>query len=152
IRELVPKATVVAILVNPLDPWAEAFSADTQAAASALGQQLVILKASTEREIDAAFAALRRHGVGALLVNGGPFFVTQANQVVALAAGSAVPAIYFRREFADAGGLMSYGSSTAELYGQMGVYVGKILNGAKPADLPVVQPTKFELIINLKTA
>jgi putative ABC transport system substrate-binding protein len=152
IQELVPKATVVAILVNPLDPWTEAFTADTRAAARALGQQLVILKASSEREIDAAFAALRQQGVGALLVNGGPLFVTQANQVIALAAHSALPAIYFRREFADAGGLMSYGSSTAELYGQMGVYVGKILNGAKPADLPVVQPTKFELVINLKTA
>jgi ABC-type uncharacterized transport system substrate-binding protein len=107
IRELVPKATVVAILVNPLDPWTEAFTADTRAAARALGQQLVILKASSEREIDAAFAALRQQGVGALLVNGGPLFVTQANQVIALAARSALPAIYFRREFADAGGVMS---------------------------------------------
>ena len=103
-------------------------------------------------EIDAAFATIVQDRIGALLVTNSPFFLTQADHLIALSARHALPTIYFRREIADAGGLMSYGSSTAELYGQMGTYAGKILGGANPADLPVMQATKFELVINLRTA
>jgi putative tryptophan/tyrosine transport system substrate-binding protein len=152
LRDLVPKAGVIAMLVNPDDTWAEAQIANTEAAALAVGQQLVVFRASTEPDIDAAFAAIVQQRAGALLVATSPFFVTRANYLIALATRHALPAIYFRREIADAGGLMSYGSSTAELYGQMGTYAGKILNGASPADLPVMQAIKFELVINLKTA
>ena len=108
--------------------------------------------AARESEINAAFSTMSNRRAGALLVVASPLFVTRADHLVALAASHALPAIYFRRELADAGGLMSYGSSTNEMYGQMGIYTGKILNGAKPADLPVIQPTKFELVINLRTA
>ena len=152
LRDLVPKTGVIAMLVNPNDTWAEAQIANTEAAALAVGQQLVVLRASTEQDIDAAFAAMVQQRASSLLVAASPFFVTRADHLIALAARHALPAIYFRREIADAGGLMSYGSSTAELYGQIGTYVGKILNGANPADLPVMQAIKFELVINLKTA
>jgi putative ABC transport system substrate-binding protein len=152
LRDLVPKAGVIAMLVNPDDTWAETQIANTEAAARAIGQQLVVLRARTEPDIDAAFTTIVQQRVGALLVATSPFFVTRADRLIALAARHALPAIYFRREMADAGGLMSYGSSTAELYGQMGTYAGKILNGASPADLPVMQAIKFELVINLKTA
>jgi len=152
LRDLVPKATKIAMLVNPLDPWMISLSADAQAGARAVGQELVVLNASTEREIDAAFVAAIQQGVGALLVSPGPFFVAEGNHLVALAARHRLPAIYSRREFAEAGGLMSYGSNTAELSGHMATYVAKILNGAKPSDLPIVQPTKFELVINMKAA
>jgi len=152
LRELVPKAATIAMLVNPNETWADTEITNTQAAARAVGQQLAVLRASTEREIDAAFAILVQQRIGALMVAASPFFFTRADYIIALSARHSLPAIYFRREIADAGGLISYGSSTAELYGQMGVYAGKILIGAKPADLPVMQPTKFELVINLKTA
>jgi putative ABC transport system substrate-binding protein len=152
LRELVPKAATIGMLINPSDPHAEFQTTNTQAAAREVGQQLVVLGASTERDIGTAFAALIERRAGALLITNSPFFVTQADHLISLAARHALPTIYFRRELADAGGLISYGSSTAELYGQMGVYAGKILNGAKPADLPVMQPTQFELVINLKTA
>jgi len=152
LRELVATATVIAFLVNPNEPTAESQISDVQAAAREVGQQLIILRAGTESEIDAAFAAIVQQRVGALLVGAGPFFLTRAHKFVALAARHAVPAMYFRREFSEAGGLMSYGSNTAELYRQVGVYTGRILKGEKPADLPVQQPTKFELVINLKTA
>ncbi len=152
LRDLVPKAGVIAMLVNPNDTWAETQIANTEAAARAIGQQLVVLRASTEPDIDAAFATIVQQRAGALLVATSPFFVTRADYLIALATRYALPAIYFRREIADAGGLMSYGSSTAELYGQMGTYAGKILSGASPADLPVMQAIKFELVINLKTA
>ena len=112
----------------------------------------MVLRANTKPEIDAAFAALVKNQIGALLVANSPFFVTEANYLIALSARHALPTVYFRREIADAGGLMSYGSSTAELYGQMGSYAGKILSRTNPADLPVMQATKFELVINLKTA
>jgi putative ABC transport system substrate-binding protein len=152
LRDLVPNAGVIAMLVNPGDTWAKTQINNTEAAALAIGQRLIVIRASTEPDIDAAFSALIQQRVGALLVAASPFFVTQADQLIGLASRHAVPTIYFRREIADAGGLMSYGSSTAELYGQMGTYVGKILSGASPADLPVMQATKFEFIINLKTA
>jgi putative ABC transport system substrate-binding protein len=152
LRELVGTAIVIAFLVNPNEPTAESQISDVQAAAREVGQQLIILRAGTESEIDAAFVAIVQQRVGALLVGAGPFFLTREHKFVALAARHAVPAMYFRREFSEAGGLMSYGSNTAELYRQVGVYTGRILKGEKPADLPVQQPTKFELIINLKTA
>jgi putative ABC transport system substrate-binding protein len=152
LHELVPRAITIAMLVNRNDIWAETQIAHTQAAARELGQELIVLNASAESEINAAFATMSSRRVGALLVVASPLFVTRADYLVALSASYALPAIYFRRELADAGGLMSYGSSTAEMYGQMDIYTGKILKGANPGDLPVVQPTKFEVVINLKTA
>ena len=152
LRELVPKAAAVAALVDPADPSAASQISETQQAAHALGHQLLLLRASTDEEIDAAFAMLIQQQAAALLVNASPFFVTRAEHLIGLSARHTLPTIYFRREMADAGGLMSYGSSTTEMYGQMGVYVGRILKGEKPADLPVLQPTKFEFVINMKTA
>jgi len=140
------------MLVNPDDPWAETQITNTEAAAVAVGQQLMVLRANTKPGIDAAFATLLKQQIGALLVANSPFFVTQADYLIALSARLGLPTVYFRREIATAGGLMSYGSSTAELYGQMGIYAGKILGGANPADLPFMQAIRFELVINLKTA
>ena len=152
LRDLVPNAGLIGMLVNPGDTWANTQIKNTEAAALAVGQRLLVLRAGTEPEIDAAFAALVQQRGGALLVGTSPFFVTRVDQLTRLAMRHALPAIYFRSEMADAGGLMSYGSSTAELYGQMGAYAGKVLGGANPADLSVMQATKFELVINLKTA
>ena len=152
LSELVPRAGVIALLVNPNNANAEPIIRDVQEAARTKGLQLQILKAATEGEIDAAFATLVQLHAGALVVGADPFFTSRGDQLVALAARHAVPAIYFGREFAAAGGLISYGPSLAAAYRQVGIYVGKVLNGAKPADLPVEQPTRFELIVNLKTA
>ena len=154
ISELVPQARVIALLVNP-NTGAERMEGmirDVQEAARAKGVQLHILKAGNESEIDAAFTTLVQLQAGALVVSNDPFFNNRRDQLVALAARNAIPAIYQSREFAAAGGLMSYGSSTAGTYRQAGAYVARILAGAKPADLPVEQPTRFELVINLKTA
>jgi putative tryptophan/tyrosine transport system substrate-binding protein len=150
--ELVPQARVIALLVNPNDPRVESLIIDMQEAARTKGVQLPILKASTESELDAAFATLVQLQAGALIVFPDPFFISQREQLLALASRYAVPAIYAWRELAAAGGLISYGASIAALYHQAGIYAGKILKGANPADLPVQQPTKFELVINLKTA
>jgi putative ABC transport system substrate-binding protein len=152
ISELVPQAKVIALLVNPNTPTTEHMMPAVQEAVQAKGAQLHILKASTESEIDAAFAALVQRQAGALLVNADPFFFYRHKQIVALAARHAVPAIYEVREYAMAGGLISYGPSFIAVSRQQGIYAGKILKGAKPADLPVVQPTAFELVVNLKTA
>jgi len=152
LRELIPQGVLIAMLVDPSVPWAESITMSTQAAARSVGQEIVVLGASGQRDIDTAFATIVQRRAGALLVTSSPFFFTRADYLIALAARHALPTVYWRREIADAGGLMSYGSSTAEMYGQMGIYAGKILNGAKPADLPVMQPTKFELVINLITA
>jgi putative ABC transport system substrate-binding protein len=153
ICELVPQATMVALLVNPNGlSRAEDQIRVVQEAARAKGVQLLILTASTEGEIDAAFASLVQTQAGALLVGGDPFFTSRLDQLVALASRHAVPAMYWLRGFTEAGGLISYGISNPAVWRQAGIYAGRILNGAKPADLPVQQPTKFELVINLNTA
>ena len=152
LRELVPAASIFALLVNPTNPNNEIVSKDLQAAAQTLDLQIRVLRASTEREIDDAFAALVQQQVGALVVGPDAFFDGQRNQIMALAARHAIPAVYERREVALAGGLMSYGANLGEAYCQAGVYTGRILKGEKPADLPVVQSAKFELVLNLKTA
>jgi putative ABC transport system substrate-binding protein len=152
ISELVPRASVIALLVNPGNPGAERAIGDVQEATRAKGVQLAVLKAGTEGEIDAAFASLAQLQAGALIVSNDPAFFARRDQLAALAERYAVPAIYPAREFAVAGGLISYGASLTAIYRQEGVYAGRILNGAKPADLPVQQPTIFELVIDLKTA
>jgi putative ABC transport system substrate-binding protein len=152
LTELVPQAKVIALLVNPNNPDTEPMIRDVQEAARTKGVQLPILNAGSESEIDAAFASLVQLQAGGLVVGTDPFFASRHEQLLALAARHAVPATYDFREFAAAGGLISYGTSLAAVYRQLGIYAGKILKGAKPADLPVQQPTTFELVINLKTA
>ena len=153
LHELVPSATVIALLVNPTNRiLAETLSRGLQVAGRAISQQIRIVSAGTERDIDTTVAGLVQQGVGALVVGNDPFFNSRPDQLVALAARHKVPVIYAYREFVAAGGLMSYGSSLADAYRQVGVYTGRILKGEKPADLPVQQSTKVELIINLKTA
>ena len=149
--ELIPGAGMIALLINPKNANAEGMVRDVGAAARVNRVQLQILKASTENEIDDAFAIIVRQQTG-LVVSTDPFFNSRRNQLVALAARHAVPAIYERREFTAAGGLISYGPSFTAAFWQLGVYAGKILKGARPADLPVQQPTRFELVVNLKTA
>jgi putative ABC transport system substrate-binding protein len=152
LRELVPNARTIAFLVNPNSQIAEVQMTQMRDTARSIGQAIMILNASTENEIDLAFATLVQRGAGALLMSADTFFQVRREQLVALAARHAVPAMYEWREFVRAGGLMSYSTMRAEYMLQVGVYVGRILNGAKIADLPVVQSTKFELVINLKTA
>jgi putative tryptophan/tyrosine transport system substrate-binding protein len=152
LSELVSQARVIALLVNPNGMNAEGIIREAQEAARAKRLQLHIWKADSEAEIDAAFANLVQRHADALLVGANPFFDTHRDQLLALAARHAVPAIYAWREFATTGGLISYGASLADVYRQLAIYAGKILKGAKPADLPVQQPTRFELVINLNTA
>jgi putative tryptophan/tyrosine transport system substrate-binding protein len=152
LTELVPQARVIALLVNPTDPRAESVAKDLQEAARTKGVQLAILKASIEGEIGAAFRTLGQLRAGALLVQSEPFFASRSEQLVALAARDAVPATYPYPELAAAGGLISYGPSFLVIYRQVGIYTGRILKGETPADLPVQQPTTFELVVNLKTA
>ena len=152
VRELLPAATIIALLVNPTNPVAETLARDLQAAARTIGLQLHILNASTERDIDDAFANLAKLRAGALVVGSDVFFNTRSEQLGALTVRHRVPTIYQYREFAAAGGLMSYGGSITDSYRRAGGYTGRILKGEKPADLPVQQSTKVELIINLKTA
>jgi putative tryptophan/tyrosine transport system substrate-binding protein len=147
--EMVPKAAMIAVLMDPK------FAAELPAvegAGRALGRQILVVNAATEHELDDAFSQIVQAGAGALLVGGGPFFTSQRQRLVALAARHAIPAIYDARDHVEAGGLMSYGTSLTGAYRQAGIYAGHILKGAKPADLPVLQPTKFELVINLRTA
>jgi len=152
VRDLVPNASSIVYLANPANPEAEPETKDVSAAARALGFQLHVLNASSEREIDAAFATLIQLRAGALITGSDPFLFSRGNQIAALAVRHAVPAIFVSRENVVAGGLASYGTSIPDAYRQAAIYVGRILKGAKPADLPVLEPTKFELVINLKTA
>jgi putative ABC transport system substrate-binding protein len=152
LSELVPQARVIALLVNPNNPNAEPLFRDVKEAARAKGVKLLVLKAGSEDEIDAAFASLVQLQAGALVVDPDSLFNAQREQLVALASRHAVPAIYEGRSFAAVGGLISYGTSLTAVYHQVGVYAGRILKGEKPADLPVQQPTRFELVVNLNTA
>jgi putative ABC transport system substrate-binding protein len=150
LRELVPAAKRMALLTNPTDPINESTLRDVEAAA--IGQEVLAFEAATGLEIDIAFESLAREKVDGLFVTGGAFFSARRVQFAVLAARYAVPATYSQRIFAEAGGLMSYGTPLADTFRQVGTYVARILNGANPADLPVMQPTKFELVINLNTA
>jgi putative ABC transport system substrate-binding protein len=151
LRELVPGATRVAVLVNPANP-AETTLRDVQVAARAIGLQVQVLNASTSGEIDAAFATFVREQTDALFVSGDPLFTSRRVQLNLLATRHAIPATYAGRQFPEIGGLMSYGASLTDAWRQVGVYAGRILKGAKPADLPVVQASKFELVINAQAA
>jgi putative ABC transport system substrate-binding protein len=150
LRQLMPKAGMIAYLMNPNNPNWELDN--VQAAARSLGQQILVLNADSDREIDTAFATVAQQRVAALLVASDPLFFDRRDQLIALAARQAVPAIYYLRAFSQAGGLLSYGNDLADMYRQVGKYTGRVLNGERPADLPVMQSTKFELVINLKTA
>jgi putative ABC transport system substrate-binding protein len=152
LRELVPQAAIIGVLLNPRNPDVDFQREGIETAATAIGVKLRIFHANSEDDLDRAFAALVQERTDALLVGNDAFFVNQREQIVALAARHGLPAIYTFRSFAEAGGLMSYSTSLVDVYWQVGFYVGRILKGEKPADLPVVQPTKFELVINLKTA
>jgi putative ABC transport system substrate-binding protein len=151
-HELMPKVTDFAVLAHPTYPASALFISDVEATARSLGLRIEVFNASTESEIDTAFAALSARRLGALLMANNPLFTTRRERLIALAVRYAVPTMYVQREFANAGGLISYGASLPEVYRLAGGYAGRILKGAKPADLPVQLPTKFELAINLKTA
>jgi putative ABC transport system substrate-binding protein len=152
LRELRPGAARIAVLVDPRWPSTERFVSEVRAAASAVGQQLIVLYVSSEREIETAFTTLVQRGADALHPGIGGFLLSQRERVVALAARHRIPAIYMYRDYVAAGGLMSYGTSVNDAYRQAGIYAGRILKGEKPGDLPVMLPTKFEFVINLKTA
>jgi putative tryptophan/tyrosine transport system substrate-binding protein len=152
LRQLVPKATTIAMLLNPTSPDTEAQRNDVQAAVQAVGQQLIVLDVSSDRDIETAFATFVQRGAGALLVGTGAFMTSHRELLVALAARHALPTLYPWREATTAGGLMSYGTSITDAYRQAGIYVGRILKGEKAADLPITRSTKFEFVINLKTA
>jgi putative ABC transport system substrate-binding protein len=152
LHEIVPTASAVGLLVNPNTPTSEGQVTDVRAAARALGWELHVFNVGRESDFDAVFANAIELRVAALIVGGDPFFMSSQGQIIALAARHALPAIYDRREYAEAGGLMSYGTSLIDVLRQQGAYTGRILKGEKPADLPVTQPTKFELVINSKTA
>jgi putative ABC transport system substrate-binding protein len=151
-RRLVRNPAMISALVNPSYPDHEVQMRDLQEAGAAIGQKITVVQAGTPHDIDVAFATLAQQGAGALIVANDPFFVSRRDQIVALAARHTIPAMYFSREFTAAGGLLSYGASLIDATRQGGIYTGKVLKGEKPADLPVMQPTKFELVINLKTA
>jgi putative ABC transport system substrate-binding protein len=152
LHELVPNSSLVAVLLDPNYSDFMGDLPDLHAASRALGRRIVEVRAENERELDAAFAKVAHAGAGALLVSGSPLFTSQRNTLVALAARHSIPAIYDLREFVAAGGLISYSASISDAYRQAGTYAGRILKGTKPSELPVLQPTKFELVINLKTA
>ena len=151
-HQLVPNASAVAVLINPKYSPGLAEARDVEAAAHSFGLLITVLEASSESEIDTAFAVLPQHKMDPLIINTDPFLLGQRQQIVQLAAQRNVPTVYFLREFVDAGGLMSYGPSIANSYRQAGIYVGRVLKGENVGELPVVQPTKFDLVINLRTA
>ena len=152
LRDLIPQATIIGVLLNPTGSTGPEQIKELQQAAGALSQELRIVRATTEREIESAFATLTQQRIDALIVSTDPFFNSRRDQIVALAARHGIPANYALREYTDAGGLISYGTRRSEAYRQAGVYIGRILKGEKPADMPVMQPTNLELVINLKTA
>src|SRR6516225_5652448 len=153
LHKLTPRADRIIALINPsFFPKSEARMSSARAAASTLGLQFAFVNASSEREIEEAFATIAERGPAAVIVTSDPFFFRQREQLVALAARYAMPTAYNSRDFARAGGLLSYGADITDTYRQVGIYTGRILKGARPADLPVLQPTKFEFVINLKTA
>jgi putative tryptophan/tyrosine transport system substrate-binding protein len=152
LHELVPRSAAIAVIVNPHDPTSHAQLSNIGKAANLFGRQIQVLNASTPHDLDVVFGTLAETKAGAILVGSGAFFNSQRDQIITLAARAAIPAIYHTREFTTAGGLMSYGASIADSYRLVGGYTGRILNGEKPADLPVQQPVKFEFVINLKTA
>ena len=152
LRELVPKAKAVGVLINPSNPNSEPQLDDLRAAGQALGEELVVLRAATEKEIDASFAGLTPQRIDALVVSADGFLIGQQDQLVALAARYAIPTMYPLSQYVTAGGLMSYGAKLSEAFRRTGIYVGRVLKGEKPADLPVLQSARFELVINLKTA
>jgi putative tryptophan/tyrosine transport system substrate-binding protein len=152
LHELVPNATTFAMILNPTSPNADVQMKDAQAAAHAIAQQIQFFNAATENEIDEAFTQISKQKFDALLVGTDPFFTSQRDRLVALAARNRIPAVYSLRAYVQAGGLMSYGASLTNAYRQAGIYAGRILKGTQPADLPVMQSTNFELVINLKTA
>ena len=152
LRQIAPKATAIGMLANPNTTETETERTDVQTAAQAIGMQLIVADVSSDRDIEPALAALVQRGIGALLVGAGGFMTSHRERIVALATRHALPAMYGLREFVAAGGLMSYGTSITDAFRQVGVYTGRILKGEKPADLPVMQSTKFDLVINLKTA
>ncbi len=152
LRELVPEATTIALLMNLSNPASASERKRVQSAAQVIGQSTEVFDARIEDDIDRVFAAVVQQRIGAVLVSADPFFLDQRHKLIALAAAHAVPAIYADREYAEAAGLLSYGASRADAYRNAGVYVGRILRGEKPSKLPIIQPTTFELVINLKTA
>jgi putative ABC transport system substrate-binding protein len=152
LHELIPGAAAAAVLVNPSNPNAKANERAIEDAAQAMGLQIRFIRASGEQEFETAFATIVQQRAGAVIVSADGLFASRREQLVALAARFAVPTVYFQREFVVAGGLLSYGANSADMYRQAGIYTGRILKGTKPADLPVLQPTKLELVINLKTA
>jgi putative ABC transport system substrate-binding protein len=152
LREVVPNAETIALLVDPRSPESQAQSRDAQDTARALGQRLLVVEASSDAEFDAALAGLKAQRVGAMLVSGSPFFASRINRLVALAERHAVPAMFQFRDFAVAGGLISYGASLTAAYREAGRYTARVLKGEKPTDLPIIAPTHFDLVVNLKTA
>jgi putative ABC transport system substrate-binding protein len=152
LKELVPAATLIAYLVNPANPSVENYLKGAKAGASVRGIDVHVLNASTEHDLDEAYASLEKLGAGGIVVPNEPFFDSRRDQIVALSARYAVPAVYSIREYVEAGGLLSYGASLSDSYHRAAIYLGRVLRGEKPADLPVQQPTKFELVINLKAA
>jgi putative tryptophan/tyrosine transport system substrate-binding protein len=152
LRELMPTATTAAVILNPQNPNADTQLRDVEQAGRAAGWRIQVLNASTERDLEPLFAALARQRTDALVITGDTFFATQRDRLVALAARHAIPAIYQRREYAEAGGLITYGTDFSDMFRQTGSYAGRILKGAKPSDLPIIQPIRFELVINRKTA
>jgi len=152
LRELVPKAATFALLVNPNNPTLKDDAQAAETAARSAGLELIVVKAATERDLEIAFATLVQKRAEGLVIGDDPFLISQRDKIVALAAHNALPTAYFSREFAESGGLMSYGASIANGYRQVGNYTGQILKGARAGELPILQPTNFDFVINLKTA